>query len=260
MENQIQSVAKTLNKEVGNVISNSALEGFEKAYLIAESVGKLNQMLTPEYMQPIMALQGNKLGFKTDKDTTGGYPEAVVKNCLIEAVLTGVQPFGNQFNIISNNCYITKEGFGYLLKNYVGLSYDIVPSLPRINNDSTSAAIDMNITWAIDGKKNSKVLPVPVKMNKFMGTDAVIGKATRKARAWLYNTITGSEVADGDITEDISYTEIKKPIETADKKEDERILSFIANAKTVAELDQAKDFLTTPEQQDLFNQKMKEVK
>lgn len=46
----------------------------------------------------------------------------------------------------------------------------------------------------------------------------------------------------------------------ADKKEDERILSFIANAKTVSELDQAKDFLTTPEQQDLFNQKMKEVK
>jgi hypothetical protein len=112
-----------------------------------------------------------------------------------------VQPFGNQFNIIAGNCYITKEGFGYLLKNYGGLSYKIIPTLPRINGDKSSAAIVMKIEWTLNGVKQTEDLDIPVKMNAYMGTDAVIGKATRKARAWLFNTINDSEIADGDVTD-----------------------------------------------------------
>lgn len=198
-------IATKLNHSVAKVIGSEAMTGFEKAYLIANAAGELKRMLTPEYMRPIMDLQGNRLGFKTDKDLAQGggkgpgYPEDTVKNCLIEAVLTGVQPFGNQFNIIAGNCYITKEGFGYLLSHYKGLYYEITPELPRINADKSSAAIVMNVEWTLNGVQKSKKIEIPVKMNSFMGTDAVIGKATRKARAWLYNTITGSEVADGDI-------------------------------------------------------------
>src|SRR5215204_5340477 len=109
------TLAKSLNEKVFSVLSADQLNGFEKAYLIANAIAELKSLLTPEYMKPIMQMQGNKLGFKTDKDKDGGYPEAIVKNCLIEAVLMGVQPFGNQFNIIANNTYITKEGYGYLL-------------------------------------------------------------------------------------------------------------------------------------------------
>jgi hypothetical protein len=189
-------IAKQLNENVFSVLKADALIGFEKAYLIATAAGRLKELLTPEYLKPILDLQGNRLGFKTDLDTKGGYPAEVVKNCLIEAVLMGVQPFGNQFNIISSNCYITKEGFGYLLANYAGLSYKIVPELPRMNQ--TSAAVKMNIEWTINGVTRKESLDIPVKLNQYMGTDAVIGKATRKARAWLYNTITGSEIPEGD--------------------------------------------------------------
>jgi hypothetical protein len=192
-------VAKLLNQSVSQVLSSEQLQGFEKAYLIARAAEELKATLTPEYMKPIMALQGNRLGFKTDQDTKGGYPQKTVKNCLIEAVLTGVQPFGNQFNIISGNCYITKEGFGYLLSHYKGLSYEIIPQLPRINAQKDGAAIVMKVKWSLDGKSFERDLDIPVKMNNYMGTDAVIGKATRKARAWLYSTITGSEIGDGDV-------------------------------------------------------------
>lgn len=192
-------IIQQMNESVFSVIKEDGLVMFEKAYQIAKAAGALKKMLTEEYMQPIMELQGNRLGFKTDNDTKGGYKLDVVKNCLIEAVLTGVQPFGNQFNIIAGNCYITKEGFGHLLKNMSGLSYDITPQLPRINADKTGAAIVMDIEWNYQGIQRKKSLDIPVKMNSFMGTDAVIGKATRKARAWLFNTITGSEVADGDV-------------------------------------------------------------
>jgi hypothetical protein len=201
LSDKISSVATRLNQSVFTVIGQDKIMGFEKAYLVSNAIAELKQLLTPEYMKPIMNLQGNKLGFKTDKDTSGGYPEAVVKNCLIEAVLFGLQPTGNQFNIIAGNMYATKEGCGYLLSKIPGLSYDIIPELPRIKEGS--GAVVMNIEWTYGGKSNSKKIDIPIRVNNFMGTDAVIGKATRKARKWLYDTITGTEIPEGDITDTV---------------------------------------------------------
>jgi hypothetical protein len=247
-----QEIAKMLNVEVLSVIGQDSLVGFEKAYLIADAAGKLKNMLTPEYMKPIMELQNNRLGFKTDN--TAGYGEAVVKNCLIEAVLTGVQPFGNQFNIIKGNCYITKEGFGYLLANFKGLSYEILPSLPRISGES--AAIVMKITWTINGNTQSRELDVPVRVNSQMGTDAVIGKATRKARAWLFNTISGSEIADGDISDlDQKTTTDAKAI--AVEKERQRIIAHIEKSKTPDQLNEVRGLLNNDlELMNLFDTKL----
>lgn len=208
------TTAQQLNSTVLSVIGEKNLQGFERANLIANAITKLQTLLTPEYMKPIMALQGSRLGFKTDKDNNGGYLEKEVKNCLIEAVLMGLQPHGNQFNIIAGNMYPTKEGLGYMLENYEGLSYEIIPELPRINSTNTSAAIAMNIVWAIDGgSKHKRTIEIPVKMNQRMGTDAVIGKATRKARAWLYSTITGSEISEGDVSDLDSAAHLGKTIE-----------------------------------------------
>lgn len=254
--NPNQEIAKLLNSEVFTVIGQDSLVGFEKAYLIADAAGKLKALLTSEYMRPIMDLQNNRLGFKTDKQD--GYHESIVKNCLIEAVLTGVQPFGNQFNIIAGNCYITKEGFGYLLSHFPGLQYEILPSLPRINGES--AAIVMKITWTLNGNTQSRDLDVPVKVNKFMGTDAVIGKATRKARAWLYNTINGTEIADGDIGDlDRGVGPDAKSIAT--EKERERIKDHIAKSKTLVQLCEVKDNLNNDlELMNLYDLKIQELK
>ena len=197
MENEI--VLK-LNESIALGSEANKMQGFEKAFKLATASEQLKQLLTPDYMKPILALQGNKLGFKTDKDSEKGYPVEIVKNCIIEAVLTGVQVVGNQFNIIAGNCYITKEGFGYILNNYPGLSYEIIPKLPRMSTDGKSAAITMQITWNLNNGVNKiREIEFPVKVNNYMGLDAIIGKATRKARAWLYNSLSGLEIADGDI-------------------------------------------------------------
>lgn len=231
-------LAKKLNEQVLRVIgTEEKLLGFERAFLIATAAQELKNLLTPEYMKPIMALQGNKLGFKTDKDDKGGYSEEIVKNCLIEAVLTGVQPFGNQFNIIAGSMYVTKEGFGYLLGNFKGLNYEIIPALPRINQEKTSAAVLMNIEWTLNGEKKTRDIDIPVKMNQFMGSDAALGKATRKARAWLYNTISGKEVGDGDI-QDIDHKVVatKTAPMTNEEKERDRILLLIQDSATPEDL------------------------
>lgn len=211
------TIAEQLNNTVSSVINQHQIMGFQKAFLIAEATSKLKQLLTPQYMKPIMELQGNKLGFKSDKV----YPEGVVRDCLIEAVLTGLQPVGNHFNIIAGNMYPTKEGLGYLLSNFKGLSYQIIPDLPRIKE--TSAAIVMNVKWSMNGgEKQEEKLDIPIKVNKFMGTDAIIGKATRKARAWLYSTLTGSEISEGDATDPESAVLIKKEPKTIEEVKEEK--------------------------------------
>lgn len=234
------TIAQQLNDTVASVLGQHNIMGFERAYMIADATTKLQTLLTPEYMKPIMALQGSKLGFQVDKI----YPETVVKNCLIEAVLTGLQPHGNQFNIIAGNMYPTKEGIGYLLSNYKGLKYQIIPELPRINATNTSAAIKMNITWSIfNGTQKEESIEIPIKMDKWTGTDAIIGKATRKARAWLYSTITGNEITDGEV-EDldspayVQQSQSQDPKKVSDEKEYRRIEKHIEESDSIKKLEQ----------------------
>jgi hypothetical protein len=244
-----KELIQKLNETVISVISADGMQGFEKAFLIAEATAKLKAALTSEYMKPIMELQGNRLGFKTDQDSEGGYKEPVVKNCLIEAVLTGVQPFGNQFNIIAGNCYITKEGFGYLLSRFPGLTYEIIPALPRISvtNEKQSAAVVMKITWSINGETKIRDIDFAIRMNKFMGTDAVIGKATRKARAWLFWTIAGIEVGDGDAT-DIDHKVVDSKIPLPTHEELMKLLEEKEPLLNKQEFDNAKRILDNKEE------------
>lgn len=213
------AVANKLNSQVVSVIGHDALQGFEKAYKIANAIAVMKDLLTDEYMKPIMAMQGNKLGFKTDKDNAGGYPLDVVKNCLIEAVLTGFQPFGNEFNIIAGQMYGTKEGFGSVLNKTKGLKYDITPTLPRINAAKDGAAVVMKITWTYGSEpEQMKEIDFAVKMNSYAGVDAAIGKATRKARAWLFNKINGTEVGEGDVQDvDFKSVPVKEPDVTVEE-------------------------------------------
>lgn len=227
-----------LNNAVSSVLNENSLIGFEKAYATAKAIDTLTSLLTPEYMAPIMKLQGNRLGFKTDKDKTGGYPEAVVKNCLMEAVLMGVQPYGNQFNIIAGNTYLTKEGCGEILTNYPGLSYQIILMTPVTQPDNKTAVVEAQIKWTINGEEKNTKIPISVKMDNFTTVDSLRGKATRKARAWLIETLTGYEVAEGDVQE-IPHEVIKStvnPEQVASEKERLRIIEHISKSTDIETL------------------------
>ena len=251
------TIGQKLNTVVLNVLSQKEIDGFQKAFVVSQGINELRKMLTPEYMKPIMEMQGTKLGFKSDKV----YDEKVVKECLIEAVFLGLQPYGNEFNIIGGNCYATKEGLGSLLKKMVGLNYEIIPQLPRINADKTSAAIIMKIVWSMNGgTQNTREIEIPVKMNQYMGTDAVIGKATRKARAWLYGKLNDCEVPEGDVTDADFKIVDQKPTahEISKQKEYDQRSQFIESAKTIEQLEQVEGHLEG-EQIEMFKAKKNSI-
>lgn len=236
-ENKNTAVALKLNEAVGSVLNQTNLLGFERAYATAQSIEVLKTLLTPEYMKPIMLLQGNRLGFKTDKDKSGGYPMEQVQNCLIEAVLMGLQPYGNQFNIIAGNMYPTKEGIGSLLAGWKGLKYSLICGVPKPNPDGKSAVVDVTIKWEINRESKEETIPFSIKMDAYTSVDALIGKATRKGRAWLASAISGIEITEGDVTE-IAYTDVtsKKAsiAEVSKSKEYDRVKAHIEHEKTTS--------------------------
>ena len=44
----------------------------------------------------------------------------------------GLEPYGNQLNIIAGNMYVTKEGYKHLLAKVKGLTYSIRHGSPNI--------------------------------------------------------------------------------------------------------------------------------
>ena len=193
--------------------SNKALtvaSQFRRAFAVAEAVYQLKALLTPEVMKPILNLQNTSLGFQTDR-REGGYPLDTVKECLIDAVLSGVSPVGNEFNIIAGRAYITKNGMKHKLMQIDGLSYTMTPGIPKMAGEG-GAAIIMAIDWTFKGKTEHKDLALAVRINKGMGTDAIIGKATRKASAWLYETVTGQTVDEGEANESAPVAEVKASV------------------------------------------------
>ena len=165
---------------------------FQRAFATANAIGQLRALLTPAVMRPIMELQGTPLGFLADQK----YPEDIVRDALIEAVLSGVNPIGNEWNIIAGRMYITKAGMKHKLHDVPGLSFSVTCGFPKLTDNG--AALIVSLDWTYNGKSEHKDLPIPVRVNRGMGADAINGKATRKAYAWLYEHITGQNVNDGE--------------------------------------------------------------
>ena len=196
---QEKSLAETLTRFQSFGLSTTTEENsFYRAFALAKGVEQMRATLTPEAMQPIMSLQSTNLGFRTDLDNKGGYKMEVVRECFIEATLHGLTPVGNMWNIIAAKFYPTKEGFTYLLNNMPGLAYQIDLSVPVMRNGG--AIVTADIRWSYnDSQTQRQTREIPVRVNAGMGADAILGKADRKAKKWLFEHITKKPMPDGSV-------------------------------------------------------------
>ena len=56
----------------------------------------------------------------------------------------------------------------------------------------------VEVSCNYQGKAISEKLEFVIRVNKGMSQDAVLGKAERKAKAWLYNYLTDQAISDGE--------------------------------------------------------------
>lgn len=178
----------------------------------------LRELLTDDIMQPIMQLQGSKLGFKTDKDlvkqngkyTKGpGYPVQVVKDVAIWAWGHGAAMTMNEVNIIAGNGYLTKEYFQRRLNEVIGRGkWEFIHEIPRTQQGG--AVVKTKVRWIEGGNWKEQELTHGIKGDSYSTTDAYCGKADRKCGAWLLRRATGESLADGEVDGDFIDVEAKE--------------------------------------------------
>lgn len=201
---------------------------FTRTIAYGMAVAEMREALTPGVMQAIMKLKGSKLGFRTDENAQNVYPVELVRDAVIDAATLGLQCVGNQFNIIGGNMYVTKEGFTYLLRKLSAegklkdMKFIYHPA--EISESSTQGTrkdgsmyqkieregrvrVDVSCTW--NGKPVREGLEFIVRVNNGMSQDAILGKAERKAKAWLYNFLTDQSIGDGEAEENAAPAEMR---------------------------------------------------
>ena len=145
----------------------------------------MTDQVVERYFRP---LAGQKFGFRTDQN----YPTEVLRSCIIDAILLGLAPTGNQFNIIKGNCYPTKEGYTNLLKK-IGVDYKI-EILPNTSQDNSYAIMPCRVTYTYGTAKNvkwDKDIVIPKKGNE--NYDLLAGKANKRIKQALYEYLTGTD-------------------------------------------------------------------
>lgn len=188
----------------------------------AAAMQTLRELMDSEVMAPIMAIQGCALGFKTDKDTQGGYPEHVVRDCAIEAMGRGASLTRNRFNIISARCYLTKEYMADRLDAVQGRGrWMFVHGLPQVKRGTVTrkdkqtqkmvqfegvigATVETLVKWQDGAEWREEKLVHDIKGDEWASPDSYLGKADRKCGAWLLARVTGERVPDGDADESVT--------------------------------------------------------
>lgn len=195
---------------------------FGKVVQLASLMQRLREALdAPGVMDSIMALQGCKLGFCTDKDKNKdgskgpGYSMPVVRDVTAEALIRGATMNMNEANIIASNLYLTKEFFTRKLRQMDGLQdVRLVFDVPVLKEKGALQGV--KISWKYKGVAGEQVLALAIRVNEFMGSDAIQGKATRKAKAWLYTHLTGSEMPEGEVEDgaiNVTATAVESKVE-----------------------------------------------
>lgn len=216
-----------------NARSLQIVNNFGAAFEAVEVVGKLRGVLTDEVMKKVfMPLVNTKIGFLTDrpqKDKQTGrilkpeYDVSIVRDAIIDAVAHGLLPTGNQFNIIAERMYPTKEGYTNLLRN-IGVKYFIDTSFDKGQNPHY-AEIPVKVNYEYSGEKSSFSIVATVKKDTYSSHDQLRGKAERAAKKKLYEYITGCDLGDADENSSIEDTTAedvtKQKISSAENKKDE---------------------------------------
>lgn len=205
------TAARRIDEIAGSAVELFKESGsFEAELSVAQAMSDLRLALTDDMMKPVMDLMNSDLGFRTDKDPATfdkngqpnkPYPVAVVRECFIESKLRGFHTVGNEFNIIGGRFYAAKNGLRRKVTTYPGITdFKDTRDVPRTVGDK-GAIVKCRATWKKDGVADSLEAEIPIRVNSFMGADAILGKAERKLLKLVYDRLSGVITQDGDATE-----------------------------------------------------------
>jgi hypothetical protein len=272
-KNEMTALIENLQRESEYALEVSRIDNnFERMIKSGLVINKINAIVTPKFVKTyIMPLQGSVLGFKTDKDTSGGYDISVVTKVTKEALALGLLMNGNCVNIIGKNLMVVKNGFQMKI-NELQVNEDLEIYDHKVLRDAVKAEWDrgqivkagkvgriqakVKLTWTVNKEEKSKVKTFSCKFNAGQDEDATNGKIERKALSWLYHEITSTTLPTQDSeereVEDIKESDVEiisndkpllKPVEKNAKQilEDKRCPINIGDLQAWTKKMQLKD-------------------
>lgn len=176
-----------------------------RALTLARGIGELRRLFEGEVLDTFMSLMDSSIGFRTDRPKgtfkdgkpVAQYGRDTVRDVMIEALLRGANPVGNEVNILVGRLYLTKEYYERLVRDLVS-DLRVTEGVPTMSGGG--ALVSMRASWIFNGRHDSldciktdaEDNRIPVRVNAGMGADAVIGKAYRKLYAKIHRRVTGS--------------------------------------------------------------------
>lgn len=199
-----------VQNEVNTLSKNNSLVSCLSA---ASAMYMLDQVLTDEVVHTyFFPLMNTRAGFLTDRNPNKvrrgqqpatPYTIAEVRACLKDAILKGLLPVGNQFNIISGSVYITREGYTALLSR-MGVKHRIIPS--QLADRDGYAVYSCRIeAMTAQGDRISYTNEVLFKRGQYDSDALLQGKAYARSVKSLWTYVSGLD--SGDAVEEDAVSE-----------------------------------------------------
>lgn len=196
------STAQTIDSILARNTASFDVGPMERTLIKGRLVTELRAALTKEVLADILSLQNTMLGFQTDKPE-GGYSLEVVRDCLIDGLMSGVLPIGNEFNIIAGRPYITVNGWRRLVQEWPGVTeLRLQFGQPALSKDGVKALVEAVAVWKLEGERQELRLEngeidsrLSIRVNRRMGDDGILGKAESKLLKKVYRVLAGVHAA-----------------------------------------------------------------
>ena len=206
---QVDAFELATEESLSAAIPAAGMGKVAHAIKVAQAIQSMRDAMPKDMIRAVLQpLAGSPLGFQMDRDS---YPDDVIRDCAIEAVLNGLPLCGNRWNIIGGRFYPRKEGFEDLCSTRCRFTTSVsVGTLPA-NAYNTGEYVTCTVTIMYlmnelpDGMEPQKhVGRYRVKLNKksSIPEDLLEGKAKRKALRDLWRILSGIALPEGDSATD----------------------------------------------------------
>ena len=235
---------ETVLKQSREAIRTAGDSEIRKAVTIARAMVELENAITPQMLADFKHLMNNPLGFKTDRPPgskahkeKGDYTDQTIKRCAIVAMLTGAQMTGNEWNLLVENAYFTKEFMRRVVLEWKGLTRFEMELGNHEMNAGNTASLGGRATWVLNGEKMEVVAgmegsdglrhaKITVNAYATSSPDEVRGKGESKMLRRVVAKLTGlnlsdddAETVDGDVVQLDAIEEVAPEPEQATQQE-----------------------------------------
>lgn len=198
---------------------------FGAVFAAAEVVSMVREALTDEIMERVfMPLMNTKIGFLTDrtgrsrngKEPLKPYSKEVVRDCIVDATMFGLLTVGNQFNIIAERMYPTKEGYTHLLKKLVtdavySTGFPVKQEKSAVEQEFVVIPTHAKYVIIKTGEEKELKMNVYLRKDSYSSVDQLRGKAERRLKKQIFENITGMDMGDAD-DENITIEEARAEV------------------------------------------------